>query len=342
MTSDLNTRLEGDQVPRAPDVRLCLDHPSRLCSNPPMRLIVIGTGRRARSYVEVAKKSKAVSWIGVSGNDPGRRDEAAKSWGVEAVESRQLFESADGFILSNASKDHAESLNRMIPCRKPILIEKPVTIDARQTSRILGDIRNHNTPFIVAFQRRLNRTTRSALNILSNAGTPGEVDLHILGGHPTDPASIRTCLLREGIHSLDLLFFILSRYPRASSDIPRPAVLRSDRECIWTIDGLWPFPVRIHFLSSAARCLHRNSLFHLRLPGRDMFFDDMSIGSRRPRLLPKAADNFMARVKCKLGWIATSREILSEFLRVMGGGTSALATGDFEGPQILLDRMVES
>lgn len=67
----------------------------------------------------------------------------------------------DRFILCTPTNTHAVLLRDLIPLRKPILCEKPVTKDLEELQEILDLAQKHQTPFTVVmqYQELLNNNT---------------------------------------------------------------------------------------------------------------------------------------------------------------------------------------
>jgi len=306
-----------------------------------MKLIVMGTGKRAQSYVHVARQQSEVSGIGIWSRNTARAKELADQWGVGQALDDNDFRMADAFIVTNAPEDHATTIALARIHRKPMLLEKPITMDAQETSQILRSLNSENIPFAVAFGKRLNRTTRRALDFISSSGTPLEATVTFWSHAGDNPAAVRQWLLLEGIHSLDLLFFLFAPFPApdAGKAPDVPAAVFHAGAWRWHVSGAWPYPLHV-VLYPFARALHRNAMIEIRSGSQRLYVDDLSTGDEPTRpYRVRRLEWFITNLKCRLAWVATSRSILKEFIRMMRGQESPLAQGDLAASQILCEQL---
>lgn len=67
-------------------------------------------------------------------------------------EIREIASRSSGVILATPTDTHVDFIQDLIPFRKPILCEKPVTKDVTQLRELMAKIRESGTPFSMMYQ----------------------------------------------------------------------------------------------------------------------------------------------------------------------------------------------
>ncbi len=97
-----------------------------------------------------------------------------KEHGVQAIKS--FAGKTDGVVIASPTSTHVEMIRALIPIRKPILCEKPVTKNLTELTEVLKELEGAMVPFRMMYQYSVmtepNRIGRSYYNFY-NHGTDG-------------------------------------------------------------------------------------------------------------------------------------------------------------------------
>lgn len=103
--------------------------------------------------------------------------------------SKLTSESFDGYVVSTATDSHSGFLSQLIPLSKPILCEKPISLDVQETDQAILDSKKYGTGIQVGFQRRFDPTISKAKNLVSE-GKVGTLYAMHMYAHDHLPATL--------------------------------------------------------------------------------------------------------------------------------------------------------
>jgi myo-inositol 2-dehydrogenase/D-chiro-inositol 1-dehydrogenase len=102
--------------------------------------------------------------------------------------SKLTNEEFDGYVVSTSTKSHLDFLNQLIPLGKPILCEKPISLNVEETDQVIADCKKYGTEIQVGFQRRFDPAMRSAEKMVRD-GKVGTLYAMHLYAHDHLPAN---------------------------------------------------------------------------------------------------------------------------------------------------------
>jgi len=137
-----------------------------------MKTILIGLGDIVSKHLEVLNEFNC-EVVGVLTRNYDRALVKAKQFGIETV-FRSINEiskeDCDFFTILVSPENNGKVLSEIIPLKKPILIEKPVSFSLREIDDIMELNKNYNTPIMVAMNRRFYSVFHKGLDYLKENG----------------------------------------------------------------------------------------------------------------------------------------------------------------------------
>jgi predicted dehydrogenase len=139
---------------------------------------VIGTGGIAGDFVQALGASKRCRVVNVVGSSPAKGPAFAARWGLPAssgsLEELLANRDVDAVYVASPHPFHEAQALASIRARKAVLCEKPMTMDAGGTERLIAAAREHGVFLMEAFMYRCHPLIRDLLGRLSD-GVIGKV-----------------------------------------------------------------------------------------------------------------------------------------------------------------------
>ena len=185
-----------------------------------LKISILGAEHyHANFWTDAFIQSPDVEVVGVWDAEEARARELADRFRIDVdTDLAGLVGRSDAVAVCSATCDHAELVEVAASRKKPVLCEKPLSINRDGCRRIEEIVRAAGIPFMQSFPKRFDPVNREIAEILAD-GALGTVTLcRIRHGHShglnetfrsawfTDPArSGGGTLLDEGVHAADFL-----------------------------------------------------------------------------------------------------------------------------------------
>jgi predicted dehydrogenase len=132
-----------------------------------LRTIVIGFGDIAPKHLEVLKEFNC-EVAGIVTRNYDRAIIKAKNHGIKAYKTIDSisFKELDFFTILVSPESNLEILKQIIPFKKPILIEKPVTFNSKSLTELIDFNKKYHSNIMVAMNRRFYSVFHKGLKYL--------------------------------------------------------------------------------------------------------------------------------------------------------------------------------
>jgi myo-inositol 2-dehydrogenase/D-chiro-inositol 1-dehydrogenase len=186
-------------------------------------LAIIGGGRVGLFRGEVAMRHPAVEWIGLAEKNPNRAGEVAPRIGADFVtgDHRELLRRPEvtAAIIATDEHLHVDPILAAVEAGVPMLIEKPLATDLRESARVLKAIQDAKLDAVVGYTQRFRRRWLAAKE-KCRTGALGDVTLVTSRAfmnrlvaidnykRTDDPSSISPMVI-SGTHALDICMWCL-------------------------------------------------------------------------------------------------------------------------------------
>lgn len=187
---------------------------------------IVGPGRIARQFAAAIAAVPDAELVAVAGRDAARARAFAADLGIPRAygDPAALLAAADvdAVYVATPHHAHAEWVRRCLLAGKPVLCEKPLTVNAAQAAELVALAHARGVFLMEAMWTRLLPAWQQVRQWL-RAGAIGEVRVlassfgTVLEGQPhdrwLDPAQAGGALLDIGIYNLSLSQWVLEREP---------------------------------------------------------------------------------------------------------------------------------
>jgi predicted dehydrogenase len=208
---------------------------------------IIGPGRIANSYCKALQRSERVKIHGIASRDIGRARDFAKLF--DAPKTYSSYEAIaqdpdiDVIYIATPHTFHAEQTLICLRNKKPVVCEKPLTLDYASAAMLVKEAQANNTFLLEGMWSRFNPAVRMAKDLIE-AGKIGEVR-HLTAdfGFKKDyDATTRLydlalgggSILDVGVYPLFLALFILGK-PDEIKTVAHLAPTGADASCGFTL-----------------------------------------------------------------------------------------------------------
>jgi predicted dehydrogenase len=234
-------------------------------------LAVVGCGVVGRMRATLAKDYPGIGWIGLSDMNEKLGNKLKHDIGADyfTTDFRELIArpEVDAVIVATSTWAHVEPVLAAVERGVPMLIEKPLATDARQSADVLDAIRKAKVDAVLGYTQRFRRrflvvkqrvdsgqigdltavVTRAFMNRMAPLG---EVRL-------TQDRRHLTPMVVSGTHSLDMCLWIMggkakpvSVYARSTDTVMGEhgtkdatfGVFQMDNGAIWSMNICWALP----------------------------------------------------------------------------------------------------
>lgn len=203
-----------------------------------LRIGLVGTGKRGLVYSQVLQAEPEACLVVVHDLDPARARLVASRHGSPvhvAEDFDDLLSRCDAVVIATPDNSHSRLTIAALSAGCPVLCDKPVGIGMEELNEVASALTAHrSTPFTVAMVLRYHPFYRALRKTLQEHGRVSQVQVNeLMNGqfyfrrwHRFRSFS-GGILLHEGIHSLDMLAWLLDDHPDrvvgfSSSHVLRP------------------------------------------------------------------------------------------------------------------------
>lgn len=244
-------------------------HPLIPPSPAPVRLGVLGAGRRGTALAQAAARVPGASIVAVGDDDVLRAAELAEVWDATSYsiwQSMLIFEQLDAIIIATPSAVHAEQVLTAVDQGMHVYVEKPPALDDGLAQRIAEAATAQNRIVHVGFQHRYSSLVTPWFQALEGRAV-SLVHAHLYQGLPEgsdgdDPARSGGQAMGQAMHLLDLCRFLVD-------DIT--AVAAFSGQALWRERANWrgadSTAVALQFASGATGTLSMTYGLPLPIPG---------------------------------------------------------------------------
>lgn len=199
-----------------------------------LRVGIVGVGMMGADHAErVAHRTAGARLVAVSDPDAERATRLAD--GLEGVRSigdpLALIgdDEVDAVILASPGFAHAEQLLACLEYRKPVLCEKPLTMDAESSLRVVEAEHKVGRPLLqVGFMRRFDPEYAALKKLLDSGDLGRTLLLHNVHRNRTVPDTFRSeMIVRDSlVHEVDVARWLFDdEIARITVHAPRPSGL---------------------------------------------------------------------------------------------------------------------
>lgn len=201
-----------------------------------LRVGIVGVGVMGADHAErVARRTAGARLVAVSDPDIARAEAVAKSLDARVVEDPLdliAADDVDAVILASPGFAHAEQLFACLEHRKPVLCEKPLTMDAASSLQVVEAEHKVGRPLIqVGFMRRFDPEYAALKELLDSGELGRTLVLHNVHRNKSAPVTFRSeMIVRDSmVHEVDIARWLLGdEITRITVNAPKPSGLVGD------------------------------------------------------------------------------------------------------------------
>lgn len=199
-----------------------------------LRIGIIGVGMMGADHAErVASRISGARLVAVSDPDTDRANRLAAALdGVRVSEDALALigdREVDAVIIASPGFAHAEQLLACLEYRKPVLCEKPLTMDAESSLRVVEAEHKVGRPLIqVGFMRRFDPEYAALKKLLDSGELGRTLLLHNVHRNRTVPETFRSeMIVRDSlVHEVDVARWLFGEeITRITVHSPKPTGL---------------------------------------------------------------------------------------------------------------------
>ena len=202
-----------------------------------LRIGIVGVGMMGADHAErVVRRISGARLVAVSDPDRDRANALAGSFGeVRAIDDPLALigdADVDAVIIASPGFAHADQLNACLEHAKPVLCEKPLTMDAESSLRVVEAEHKLGKQLIqVGFMRRFDPEYAALKQLLDSGELGRTLLLHNVHRNKTVPATFRSeMIVRDSlVHEVDVARWLFDdEIVRITVHTPKPSGLVSD------------------------------------------------------------------------------------------------------------------
>jgi len=136
-----------------------------------LKTILIGLGDIALKHIEVMRKLDC-EIIGVLGRDYEKINTNASKFGIKNVYKSFddiIKDDCDFFTILTSPENNGKLLKKIIPFKKAVFVEKPVSFSSKDVEEIIELNKNYKTPIMVSMNRRFYSVFHKGLSYLKKS-----------------------------------------------------------------------------------------------------------------------------------------------------------------------------
>jgi predicted dehydrogenase len=242
-----------------------------MASNKQLGLAVVGCGRVGRMRSRIAKDFPGIGWIGLTdmNEELGKKlkDDIKADFFTTDYHELIARPEVDAVIIATSTWHHVEPTLAAVERKLPMLIEKPLATDARQSAQVLAAIEKAGVDALVGYTQRFRRRFLAAKE-RADTGQIGEVTAAVTRAFMNQMGPMNeirltqdrrhlTPMVVSGTHSLDMTLWIMGEAARPVSVVARAGdkvmrehgikdatfgIFTMENGAIWSMNICWALP----------------------------------------------------------------------------------------------------
>ena len=135
----------------------------------PIRWGILGTGSIAKAFAKALNETDGELYA-VASNSLNRAEEFSQSYRCKAIEGYDnliSMDEIDAIYVATPHTSHFELSAKCLINKKPVLCEKPMTINATETMALIDLSRKNNTLLMEAFMYKMHPQTQRVMELIS-------------------------------------------------------------------------------------------------------------------------------------------------------------------------------
>lgn len=242
-----------------------------MANNKQLGLAVVGCGRVGRMRSAIARDFPGIGWIGLTDMNEALGSKLKDDIGADyfTTDYRELIArpEVDAVIIATSTWHHVEPTLAAVERKLPMLIEKPLATDARQSAQVLAAIEEAGVDAVVGYTQRFRRRFL-AVKERVDTGQIGEVTAAVTRAFMNQMGPMNeirltqdrrhlTPMVVSGTHSLDMGLWIMGEAARPVSVVARASdrvmheygvkdatfgIFTMENGAIWSMNICWALP----------------------------------------------------------------------------------------------------
>lgn len=198
---------------------------------------LIGCGRWGQNHAKTLAKLNC-EFVGIADSDASKK-EFARNLGIDFYDDyKKLLEKVDGVSVAVPTILHFNVVKTALEMGKNVLVEKPVTLNSKDTAELVALAQKKNLILSVGYIYRFHPVVRALRERIKEIGKIHYITGRYIGGQNRlwqDSGAI----INFGIHFIDTLNFILDARP-VKVYAKRQNILDAEREDSATVNLIYP------------------------------------------------------------------------------------------------------
>lgn len=171
-----------------------------------IKTAVIGAGVMGSNHCRTIFNSESFQLTHVLDVNEDRANALATSYGGKSATHIDEILNCEAIVIATVTEAHFDLAKLFLEQKKPVLVEKPLTLDIKQTLELSALARRSNVPLLCGFVERFNPAMSTAINLLD------EPVVHMTAmRHSPSPGRATTGVIEDLlIHDLDLALLLMA------------------------------------------------------------------------------------------------------------------------------------
>lgn len=186
------------------------------------KVVLVGIGRMGRNHFRVLSDNPRIELVAVIDPSTVRPDvRASIPDHIKTFADLEVLASLDfeGLVVATPTQTHYEVVKKLLPLKRPILVEKPICSTEEQGLELMRLADSLGTPLVVGHVERHNPAIKKLREVVASGivGTPIHCSVTRVGGYPENVQQGNNVLLDLAVHDLDVLQMIFGQFEYQSS-----------------------------------------------------------------------------------------------------------------------------
>jgi predicted dehydrogenase len=165
-----------------------------------LNIALIGAGAMGRNHARIIEESQRARIKVVIDPNLSRAWGLAQELGCSATGDPEAAKRCDAAIIASATDTHVELAFALLAASRPLLVEKPVSVDPDHVRKVISEAQRAGVPLMCGFVERFNPVIPASIELME------QQPLHIVGVRhsPATPRATMSVVYDLLIHDVDL------------------------------------------------------------------------------------------------------------------------------------------